>query len=589
MDSSINNMTNIIKNDDLQAFKDAYKGEGDWDTSIVQRAANSILTYILTLSPSLSFSPSPSNILPLHYSTTSRSARTALLFLERGVDVNAKDDLGYTALHAAVFAGGEESNWRVVEVLIKHGAKANICSHDGIHPYDLAVSFNDVKSAKIIANSLGGVIERAPSLLGDPTSSLASSLALLPPPSPLQEPGHPIPQPLPVPPPQQLPPQTPPQTLSPRRSSHRSPRKDSQFIKLPKGSPRKDSPRKAARPAKKAKTPVKGKKEKPDGPPKPRKSLSAYNFFFSSQSKKRKESKEKGSTFSQQGTAMGEQWKRLPPSEREPFLKLAAEDSKRYARDKVSLTEAWLAIQPNDVREAWLRKKGSARKRGGERQQQYAGYGIESQLTMVTSNTTSENTSENNSRGRGMSVFSSSNNSATANSSGSSQISDNRIDLLSSVAHVLDHVESKSTTLSSSSQSSQIPHPPPLPSSSSSSSHLRPLKNIQTPNPPLRSPSPPADSVSITSSLGSLMGMTSLPPPHMPPPLTVPGFTLENGKFRGSPDEQPMTDCVNGTRDSFNSLRGGSLADNSRGSLGGHSLSEAISGLMEENVDEEWN
>ena len=55
---------------------------------------------------------------------------------------------------------------------------------------------------------------------------------------------------------------------------------------------------------------------------------------------------------------MGEQWKRLPPSEREPFLKLAAEDSKRYARDKVSLTEAWLAIQPNDVREAWLRKKG---------------------------------------------------------------------------------------------------------------------------------------------------------------------------------------------------------------------------------------
>ena len=55
---------------------------------------------------------------------------------------------------------------------------------------------------------------------------------------------------------------------------------------------------------------------------------------------------------------MGEQWKRLPPSEREPFLKLAAEDSKRYARDKASLTEAWLAIQPNDVREAWLRKKG---------------------------------------------------------------------------------------------------------------------------------------------------------------------------------------------------------------------------------------
>ena len=48
--------------------------------------------------------------------------------------------------------------------------------------------------------------------------------------------------------------------------------------------------------------------------------------------------------FSQQGTAMGEQWKRLPPSEREPFLKLAAEDSKRYARDKASLTEAWLAM-----------------------------------------------------------------------------------------------------------------------------------------------------------------------------------------------------------------------------------------------------
>lgn len=292
-----------IKADDLAAFKEMEKEEGGATSadgiSIIHRVANAgadkILSYLLSTSPDLSVLPDGDGIHPLHYASASRKSSTVSLLLTYPIvkqNVNAQDDLGYTALHAAIYASEGESNSVVVEKLLENGATGNISSSDGIYPFDLATSFNDTESADLIAASLGGVVQVQCVAVMANGEQASPPLGI----------KVPIPQPPTGHASQMSSQPSSPKRLPPRRTTSGSPRKTTSPKKA--GSPRKSVKKKSKTPAKKE------KKEKPDGPPKPRKSLSAYNYFFSEQSKKRKQSKEKGATFSQQGTAMGELWKR---------------------------------------------------------------------------------------------------------------------------------------------------------------------------------------------------------------------------------------------------------------------------------------
>ena len=55
--------------------------------------------------------------------------------LELGNDVNAVNDLGYTAMHGAAFRGANS----VVKLLAEKGAKPNVKSKEGTTPEDLAL------------------------------------------------------------------------------------------------------------------------------------------------------------------------------------------------------------------------------------------------------------------------------------------------------------------------------------------------------------------------------------------------------------------------------------------------------------------
>ena len=54
--------------------------------------------------------------------------------LAAGMDVNAKSDEGWTALHEAAFEGRKE----IVELLISNGAHVNAKGESGRTPFDLA-------------------------------------------------------------------------------------------------------------------------------------------------------------------------------------------------------------------------------------------------------------------------------------------------------------------------------------------------------------------------------------------------------------------------------------------------------------------
>jgi hypothetical protein len=83
----------------------------------------------------------------------------------------------------------------------------------------------------------------------------------------------------------------------------------------------------------------KERKRRPRDPLAPKPARYAWNFFFKDHYNQAR-SKEVGldrydvqKAFTDIGATLGMQWKKLTPSEREPFLKLAAADKKRYARE----------------------------------------------------------------------------------------------------------------------------------------------------------------------------------------------------------------------------------------------------------------
>jgi uncharacterized protein len=71
---------------------------------------------------------------PLHAAVGARNAESAALLLERGADVNARQQLGYTPLMGAAAAGRQD----LVDLLLDHGADRSLVSEDGKTAADIA-------------------------------------------------------------------------------------------------------------------------------------------------------------------------------------------------------------------------------------------------------------------------------------------------------------------------------------------------------------------------------------------------------------------------------------------------------------------
>ena len=64
---------------------------------------------------------------PLHAAVAGRHADAVALLLEKGVDVNARQQAGYTPLMGAAAAGRED----ILELLMRHGANPALVSEEG--------------------------------------------------------------------------------------------------------------------------------------------------------------------------------------------------------------------------------------------------------------------------------------------------------------------------------------------------------------------------------------------------------------------------------------------------------------------------
>lgn len=73
-------------------------------------------------------------VAPIHAAAAVRDIETMRLLIERGADVNAPQQMGYTALHTAAQHGDEA----MVEMLLAAGANPKAIAGDGKSPADLA-------------------------------------------------------------------------------------------------------------------------------------------------------------------------------------------------------------------------------------------------------------------------------------------------------------------------------------------------------------------------------------------------------------------------------------------------------------------
>ncbi len=71
---------------------------------------------------------------PLHAAVASRNAETVALLLERGADVDARQQLGYTPLMAAAGSGRQD----LVDLLLQHGADPSLRNEEGKTAADIA-------------------------------------------------------------------------------------------------------------------------------------------------------------------------------------------------------------------------------------------------------------------------------------------------------------------------------------------------------------------------------------------------------------------------------------------------------------------
>ncbi|GMI06961.1 hypothetical protein TrRE_jg5977 [Triparma retinervis] len=129
-----------------------------------------------------------------------------------------------------------------------------------------------------------------------------------------------------------------------QKTSQKTSRKTSQKTS-PKTSPKtppKTSPQRAAKASQKKKGRQKGRKDQVDKPPKPRKAMSGYNYFFKEKSAEMKALRASGShmgvfNYGTIGSVMGDSWRKLGVEKKQPYLKKAKLDSERYAKEKEQL------------------------------------------------------------------------------------------------------------------------------------------------------------------------------------------------------------------------------------------------------------
>jgi ankyrin repeat protein len=77
----------------------------------------------------------PMRVQPLHSAAAGRQLGIVRLLLERGAAVNARQHLGWTALHEAANQG----NCEMAETLLRHGADSALGNDDGKTSLDIAV------------------------------------------------------------------------------------------------------------------------------------------------------------------------------------------------------------------------------------------------------------------------------------------------------------------------------------------------------------------------------------------------------------------------------------------------------------------
>lgn len=92
----------------------------------------------------------------------SETINVVKLLLQKGVDVNAADKRGYTALHLIAYNDAPEVAARIAALLLGYGAEVNPVSKHGFTPLDLAQS----SAVKKILKALGG--KTAPKPAGGP-------------------------------------------------------------------------------------------------------------------------------------------------------------------------------------------------------------------------------------------------------------------------------------------------------------------------------------------------------------------------------------------------------------------------------------
>jgi ankyrin repeat protein len=84
---------------------------------------------------------------PLHAAVAGRSQEIVQLLLDRGVDPNARQQLGYTPLMGAAAAGRED----LVSLLLGHGADPSLAAEDGKTASSIALEHGHTAMAERLA------------------------------------------------------------------------------------------------------------------------------------------------------------------------------------------------------------------------------------------------------------------------------------------------------------------------------------------------------------------------------------------------------------------------------------------------------
>jgi ankyrin repeat protein len=117
---------------------DSYSPDGFWPLGLaVFFRHRPLIDYLLSRGARLDgVARNPMKVTVMHAVTNSKDVEVARLLLERGADVNARQQAGWAPLHTAA-ANGDEA---MARLLLAHGADRAARTDDGKTPGDLAVA-----------------------------------------------------------------------------------------------------------------------------------------------------------------------------------------------------------------------------------------------------------------------------------------------------------------------------------------------------------------------------------------------------------------------------------------------------------------